>query len=437
MTTHTQNEEQFLSGGFLKGELHPPGDKSISHRSVIFGSLASGTSHFKNFLQSEDCLRTLEAFKQMGVTAKLEGDELTLEGVGLEGLKAPQSDLEMGNSGTSTRLLLGVLAAQKFTTHLKGDPSLSQRPMLRVVEPLRQMGAQIDGEDKGNLLPLTVSEASLQGIQYRLPVASAQVKSALLLAGLFAGGVTEIEEPTPSRDHTERAFQAFGAPYEKNGSLHRIQSGSLQAVSYEIPADVSSAAFFIVGALISTDSEVCLRRVGLNPTRSGLLSVLERMGADIKIENRVDAIEPYGDLIIRSSQLKGTVIEGEEIPLLIDELPILALAAALAEGETVIQGAEELRFKESDRIAVMAECLNAVGAQVQELKDGFKIKGVDQLKGGSIEAAGDHRVAMTFAIASLRSEESIQVKGWESVATSYPDFKADLSKLRQWGNGAF
>jgi len=427
-----ENDIEILPGGSIKGELLPPGDKSISHRSVIFGSLAKGESVFTHFLNSEDCHRTLTVFQEMGVKTRMEDDKLMIHGVGLKGLKSPGSSLDMGNSGTSARLLLGILAAQSFSSKVVGDDSLSKRPMDRVVEPLRLMGANIQGRDKGKYLPLEIHEAKLKGIHYKLPVPSAQVKSCLLLAGLYAEGKTEIEEPIISRDHTERALHAFGADYTKEGNVHRVHPfRHLEATSYEIPADISSAAFFIVGALISKNSQIRLKNIGLNMSRIGLLSVLKRMNADIRIENINKGPEPMGDLIVSSSQLKGVRVEKEEIPLLVDEIPILTLAASLAEGETVITGAGELRVKESDRIATMVQNLKAVGARAEELKDGFRIKGVEKLKGGEIQSFGDHRVAMAFAIAGLAGTEPITIDDCRCISTSYPNFFEDLKKLKQ------
>ncbi len=426
------NEIILKPGGSLEGELIPPGDKSISHRSVILGSLAKGRSVFDHFLTSEDCLNTLEAFRKMGVRSELQGERLSIEGRGLWDLAAPASDLDMGNSGTSTRLLLGVLAAQPFNSRLFGDASLSKRPMDRVVKPLTMMGADIEGKGERCLLPLEVKGKKLRGISYTLPVASAQIKSCLMLAGLYVEGETRVSEPEPSRDHTERAFGIFGANYEKQGSVHIVRrTESLKPQSYTIPGDISSAAFFIVGTLIADRSEVRLRQVGLNPTRTGILAVLKRMGAEIRVENEKRSGEPMGDLIIQSSRLKGTVVTPDEIPSLIDEIPILTLAAALAEGETCIVGARELRVKESDRIAVMVKNLRAVGATVDELEDGFRIQGREHLTGGTVESFGDHRVAMTFLIASLASKGDITVKGLDCIATSYPGFFDDLNSLKK------
>jgi len=427
-----KNEIRLEGGGVLCGEINPPGDKSISHRSVILSSLAQGKSAFRHFLTSEDCLDTLEAFKKMGVRSSLAGDVLTVEGVGLDGLRAPASDLDMGNSGTSTRLLLGILAAQPFQSRLFGDSSLSGRPMDRVVNPLRLMGAKIEGREGGRFLPLEVSGKKLSGIRYELPVPSAQVKSCLLLAGLFAEGRTEVVESLPTRDHTERAFQVFGAPYKRVGSTHEIScANELRPASYAVPGDISSAAFFIVGTLISKGSEIRLKQVGLNPTRTGLLRVLKRMGAKIRIEHEELAGEPSGDLVVSASDLKGTEVLPEEIPSLIDEIPILTLAAACAEGETVIRGAGELRVKESDRISGMARNLKAVGASLEETEDGFRIQGRESLQGGIVDSYGDHRVAMTFVIASLVSRSEITVKGLDCIATSYPSFFEHFDSLRK------
>ena len=426
-----KENEAFKAGGNLRGEITPPGDKSISHRASILGSLAQGKSQFKHFLVSGDSLSTLNAFKKMGVNYELSQDELVIEGVGLHGLKAPQGDLDMGNSGTTTRLLMGVLAAQSFEVQLRGDESLSRRPMDRVAEPLRKMGAEIEGHGERCTLPLSVKGKKLKGIHYRLPIPSAQVKSSILLAGLYAEGITEVVESKVTRDHTERAFKAFGVPYRQMNSCHRVEhTDSLQAVSYAIPGDFSSAAFFLVGACISQGSEIRIRNVGLNPTRIGLVQVLRRMGADIRFAHEKNDGEPVGDIIVTSSRLKGTEVGPEEVPLLIDEIPALTLAAALAEGETLIWGARELRVKESDRIRAMSQTLNRIGARVEELDDGFRIQGLDHLTGGAVSSFGDHRVAMTLCLGNLVSQKPIRVEGLECIQTSYPSFLDDFNRLK-------
>jgi len=420
--------------GVLKGTLSPPGDKSISHRAIMFGALSQGQSIYDNFLESEDCLHTLKAFQTLGIPIehKPGTGHVVIQGQGLQGLKAPAGELYLGNSGTTMRLLLGVLAGQRFEVTLTGDDSLSSRPMRRVTHPLKQMGAQIKGREQGNFAPMTIRGGKLKGIDFENKWGSAQVKSCLLLASLYAEGKTRSHEWIPSRDHTERFLQACGVKVSLEDSWLSLEKPeSLKPLEARIPGDISAAAFFIVGAALCPGSEVTIENVGLNPTRTGLLEVLKRMGAVIEINKCGDIPEPYGSIYVKGSKLKGTRIAKAEIPSLIDELPILMAAMALAEGESLVSGAEELRVKETDRIHSMVTNLNAVGGDAQELPDGCLIRGVKRFKGGSIQSFGDHRTAMSFAIASLASEGDMIIDDTSSVATSYPHFFNDFKTLRE------
>ena len=416
-------------GGRLQGAVRVPGDKSISHRSIMLGALAEGVTEIQGFLEGEDALATLQAFRDMGVV--IEGPhhgEVRVHGVGLHGLKAPADTLYMGNSGTSMRLLMGLLAGQAFDSELIGDASLSRRPMGRVAEPLRGMGARIDTGDEGRPPVRIHGGQRLQGIDYDLPVASAQVKSALLLAGLYADGETRVTEPATTRDHTERMLAGLGYALEREQVSVRLRGGGqLRACELDVPGDISSAAFFLVGASIAADSEVVLSHVGINPTRTGVLGILERMGADIRVENRREAGgEPVADLRVKSATLRGITIPPELVPLAIDEFPALFVAAACAEGETVLRGAEELRVKESDRIQVMADGLATLGVEVETFPDGLRIRG-GRLGGGEVDSHGDHRVAMSFAMAALRAESPITIRDCANVGTSFPGF-AELAR---------
>lgn len=422
------NDLIFLAqpGGSLSGRIRVPGDKSISHRSIMLGSLAAGTTEVEGFLEGEDALATIQAFRDMGVV--IEGPHhgrVTVHGVGLHGLKAPAGPLYMGNSGTSMRLLSGLLAAQPFDTVLTGDPSLSKRPMNRVAKPLREMGAVIETGPDGRP-PLAIKGGQkLTGMHYDMPVASAQVKSCLLLAGLYAEGATSVTEPAPTRDHTERMLRGFGYPVEVQGSTARVESGhALTATQIEVPADISSAAFFLVAASIAEGSELVLEHVGINPTRTGVIDILKLMGGDISLENqRVVGGEPVADLRVRSAKLKGIEIPENLVPLAIDEFPVLFVAAACAEGRTVLRGAEELRVKESDRIQVMADGLQALGVKAEPTADGIVIDG-GPIGGGEVWAHGDHRIAMSFSVASLRASAPIRIHDCANVATSFPNFLA-------------
>ncbi len=412
------------AGGSLKGQIRVPGDKSISHRAIMLGSLADGVTEIHGFLEGDDPMATLRAFRAMGV--RIEGPEqghVVVHGVGLHGLKEPSQSLDLGNSGTSMRLLSGLLAAQPFDITLTGDDSLSGRPMRRVTEPLAAMGARIESSEEGTP-PLRISGGqSLQGIEYEMPVASAQVKSCLLLAGLYAIGRTCVVEPDPSRDHTERMLQGFGYTVERDGNKVCLQGGgTLEAMHIEVPGDISSAAFFMVGAAISEDSDVLLKNVGINPTRIGVISILRQMGADITLENESTAgAEPVADIRVRGSHLQGITIPEQQVPLAIDEFPALFVAAACAEGETVLTGARELRVKESDRIQAMADGLLELGIDARPTEDGIVIQG-GQMGGGTVDSHGDHRIAMAFAMAGLRASSPVVINDCANVKTSFPDF---------------
>ncbi len=416
---------QVDQGGSLSGCLRVPGDKSISHRAVIFGSLAEGVTEVSGFLEGEDALRTVAAFREMGVTiVGPEEGELKIYGVGKQGLLAPRMPLNMGNSGTAMRLMAGLLAAQTFDSELYGDESLNGRPMSRVAEPLCLMGAQIDTEANGTP-PLKIKGSSLHGIHYDMPVASAQVKSCLLLAGMYADGETSVTEPGICRDHTERMLLGFSFPVSGGYPETRVTIDShhkLSATRIDIPADISSAAFFLVAASIAPGSDLLLEHVGINPTRIGIINLLQLMGADIAIESeREVGGEPVADLRVRHSELQGINIPVEQVPLAIDEFPVLFVAAACAHGETLLRGAEELRVKESDRLEAMAQGLSALGIELETFADGIRIRG-GQLQGGEIDSKGDHRIAMAFAVAALRASGPICIKNCQNVATSFPRF---------------
>jgi 3-phosphoshikimate 1-carboxyvinyltransferase len=411
-------------GGCLKGTFRVPGDKSISHRSIMLGSLAEGITHITGFLEGEDSLATLEAFRSLGVSISGPvNSEVTIEGVGMRGLKTPDAPLDLGNSGTSMRLLSGLLAGQGLDITLVGDSSLSGRPMRRVTDPLRQMGAQVETTEQGTA-PLVIRPVErLKAINYELPVASAQIKSCLLLAGLYAEGETTVTEPAPTRDHTERMLDGFGYRVKRDANRISVSGGGkLTACDIDVPADISSAAFFLVGATISPGSDIVLEHVGINPTRDGVINILRLMGADIEILNRRNVGgEPVADLRVRSAPLHGIDIPEDQVPLAIDEFPALFVAAACAEGVTRLTGAEELRVKESDRIQVMADGLAILGADVTPTPDGIVIQG-GSLTGGRVNSHGDHRIAMSFAMAALRAQGEIVIDDCSNVNTSFPGF---------------
>ncbi len=419
--------------GVLKGEFFPPGDKSISHRAVMFGALSLGTSTYTHFLQGEDCLHTMQAFQAMGIDIQLDQKlgKVVVHGKGVHGLTDPKRELYLGNSGTSIRLLMGILSGQRFETTLSGDPSLSSRPMKRVTDPLKKMGAQIKGRDNGNYAPLTIRGGKLQGIDFENKLASAQVKSAILFAGIYAEGKTRIREPLLSRDHSERFLTAAGANFKQEDGWLVIEKSELKAMDGQIPGDISSAAFFMTGAAMIPGSEVTVRDVCLNPTRTGIIHVLKRMGANLEVRETQKHPEPLGDIHIRGARLKGTRITREEIPSLVDELPILMVAMALAEGESIISGAEELRVKETDRIHSMVTNLKIVGAQIDELPDGCVIRGVERLHGGTVTSFADHRTAMSMAIATLATDGDLTIEDTDCVATSFPSFFKDFERLKK------
>jgi len=421
------NKIRFLArpGGRLQGRLRVPGDKSISHRSIMLGSLAEGTTHVSGFLEGEDSLATLRAFRAMGV--RIEGPRdgrVTIEGVGMHGLRAPDQPLDLGNSGTSMRLMSGLLAGQGMDVTLVGDASLSRRPMKRVTGPLGLMGADLETTEAGTA-PLRIrSVERLTPIDYEMPVASAQVKSCLLMAGMYADGETCVSEPAPTRDHTERMLQGFGYPVARTANRACITGGgSLTACDIDVPADISSAAFFLVAASIAEGSDLLLEHVGMNPTRDGVINILRLMGADIEVLDRCEVGgEPVADLRVRSAGLRGIRIPEDQVPLAIDEFPVLFVAAACADGETVLTGAEELRVKESDRIQVMADGLASLGVDARPTPDGIVIQGGGNIGGGRVDSHGDHRIAMAFTMAALRAQGDIEIDDCANVDTSFPRF---------------
>ena len=421
---------KFRKCGSLRGELTIPGDKSISHRSVMFGSLAKGTTEIYDFLQGADCLSTISCFRNMGVEIENKGNCVLVHGNGLHGLKKPDSVLDCGNSGTTTRLISGILSAQDFSVTLTGDASIQKRPMRRIIQPLSQMGAKICSIQGNDCAPLEIEGTRLHGIHYLSPVASAQVKSAILLAGLYADGETKVTEPFLSRDHTERMLRSFGARVENQGTTARIlPAEELYGQKLRVPGDISSAAFFLAAGLIIPGSELLLKHVVVNPTRDGILRVCRAMGGNITILNETSEGEPAADILVTSSSLHGTVIEGAIIPTLIDELPIIAAMACFAEGDTIIRDAAELKVKESNRIEVMVRNLSAMGADVEETEDGMIIHGGRPLHGAVIDSRLDHRIAMTFAVAGCMADGETEILGAECVNISYPGFYEDLKGL--------
>jgi len=416
----------------LKGTIRLPGDKSISHRAVMLGSLAQGKIEVEGFLAAEDCLNTMRAFQSMGIEIKQDNNHLVIHGQGLHGLKKPKEIIDVGNSGTTIRLILGILSAQEFNSRITGDESIRRRPMKRVIEPLTQMGAKIVAQ-KENFAPLQIyGNPNLLPIRYLLPIASAQVKSAILLAGLFTSGVTSVIEPMPTRDHTERMLNFLGAQIIKDDLIISITGGVPLRGNrkIEIAADISSAAFFIAAACLVEKAEIILLNVGVNPTRIGIIDVLAKMGANIELKNqRMLSGEPVADIVVKSSKLKGTSISGAIIPRVIDEIPILTVVACLAEGRTEIREAKELRVKETDRIKSMATELNKMGAKVIEVEDGLVIDGVKSLKGAEVESYGDHRTAMSLAIAGLVAEDETKINNVACIHTSFPEFEEILNSL--------
>lgn len=423
---HVANSLTVAPGGALTGSILVPGDKSVSHRAVMFGALADGLCQISDCLLGEDVLATIDAFRALGVVIDNHGDgRLTVHGVGVDGLRAPRAALYLGNSGTSMRLLCGILAGAGLPATLSGDPSLSRRPMRRVAEPLNQMGARLSTSAGGTPPVSLAGGGRLHGIDYVLPVASAQVKSAVLLAGLYAEGTTRVTEPAPTRDHTELMLSACGVGLECHAGTISLHGGQrLKPFEITVPADISSAAFFIVGAAIAPGSCLTMPAVGINPTRIGVLEIMQAMGADIECgAARTCGSEPVADLTVRGSQLQGIEIPAAAVPLAIDEFPAIFIGAACARGRTVLHGAEELRHKESDRIAVMATGLATLGIEVEVYSDGIAIEG-GQLRGGEIDAQGDHRIAMAFAMAALRADGPITIHNAANIATSFPSFIA-------------
>jgi 3-phosphoshikimate 1-carboxyvinyltransferase len=415
----------------VKGEIRVPGDKSISHRAALLGGMAFGETHISNFLLGQDCLSTLRCLKQLGVAWERQGTEVWLQGNGMESWQEPTDVLDAGNSGTTFRLMLGALAGSPFSVTFSGDDSLRSRPMRRVTGPLKQMGASVLGRSGGNLAPLTMLGGQLIGGSFQTEVASAQVKSAILLAGLRAKGETSVQEPSLSRDHTERMLRGFGVEVFSDKTLVKVQGGShLTGQVVSVPGDVSSAAFFLVLGSLVRKGEILLSDVGINPTRTGIIDVLQAMGADIELlDQAVICGEPRATLRVRPSKLKGIELGGNLIPRLIDEIPIIALAASLAEGETVIRDAAELRVKETDRIKCVAEGLNTLGAKIEELPDGLRIQGQTTLRGGEASSFGDHRLAMTWAVAGMLSAEGVSVEDMAAADVSYPDFLEVIKKV--------
>ncbi len=421
---------EFKSVKKCRGEITVPGDKSISHRAVMFGSLAKGTTQVTGFLKGADCLSTISCFRQLGVSIEEKDQKIYIHGKGLHGLSTPDSILDAGNSGTTTRLISGILSGQNFSSTITGDASIQKRPMKRIITPLSQMGASIKSVHGNDCAPLCISPASLHGITYQSPVASAQVKSSILLAGLYADGITTVKEPAISRNHTEIMLKSFGATVHTEGlSASILPEPDLTALEISVPGDISSAAYFIAAGLIVPGSEIRIRHVGINPTRDGILQVAKAMGGNITLENVSESGEPTADIVVRSSSLHGTTIEGAIIPTLIDELPVIAIMAAAAEGTTVIRDAAELKVKESNRIEVMVENLSAMGCDITATEDGMIIKGGNTLHGAEIDSHLDHRIAMSFAIASLIADGVTKIKDASCVNISYPSFYQDLASL--------
>ena len=418
--------------GPIRGEISVPGDKSISHRAVMFGALAKGTTEVTHFLQGADCLSTIDCFRRMGIDIENTPSRILVHGKGLGGLTAPSAALDVGNSGTTLRLISGILSGQDFKVLLDGDASIRRRPMKRIMTPLSMMGADIESLKGNGCAPLSIAGRPLHAIHYQSPVASAQVKSCVLLAGLYADGTTRVTEPALSRNHTELMLHFFGAQVHSEGTTVSIQpSPALEGRFIQVPGDISSAAYFIAAALLIPGSEVLIRNVGVNPTRDGILRVCQAMGADItRLNERSDSGEPTADLLVRHSSLRGTVIEGDLIPTLIDELPVIAVMAALAKGTTVIRDAAELKVKESDRIQVMTENLTRMGADVEATEDGMIIHGGSSLQGTIIDSHQDHRVAMSFAVAALAAEGETEIRDADCVSISYPEFYQDLASLQ-------
>ncbi|MDO4324802.1 MAG: 3-phosphoshikimate 1-carboxyvinyltransferase [bacterium] len=424
---------KFSKSSALRGEITVPGDKSISHRSVMFGSISRGTTEITGFLQGADCLSTIACFQKMGIEIENRGDTVLVHGKGLHGLCAPSGILDCGNSGTTTRLISGILAGQNFSSTLTGDASIQKRPMRRIMEPLSMMGAKITSLHQNDCAPLAIEGTALHGIHYQSKVASAQVKSSILLAGLYADGKTSVTEPYLSRNHSELMLRHFGAEVTSEGNTASILPATeLYGQKIHVPGDISSATYFIAAALMVPGSEILIKNVGINPTRDGILRVCKAMGADITLLNETAASgEPTADILVRHSPIHGTVIEGAIIPTLIDEIPMIAAMACFAEGETIIRDAQELKVKESNRLDVMVRALTSMGADVTGTDDGMIIRGGRTLHGAMIDSHLDHRIAMTFAVTGLAAEGETTIKDADCVNISYPAFYQDLEKLQQ------
>lgn len=412
----------------LTGEVTVPGDKSISHRGIMLGAIAKGTTSITNFLKGADCLSTIACFRKMGIEIEEKGKEILVHGKGLHGLQAPDVILDAGNSGTTTRLISGILAGQNFSCELTGDASIQKRPMKRIITPLSLMGANIESIRGNDCAPLRIHGTSLKGIHYDSPVASAQVKSCILFAGMYADQKTSVTEPYLSRNHSELMLGSFGADIHTEGNTSVISPEPLlYGQEVAVPGDISSAAYFIAAALLIPSSELLIKNVGINPTRDGILRVCHKMGASIELLNkRIQCGEPVADLLVKHSPLKGTVIEGAIIPTLIDELPVIAVMAACAEGETIIRDAQELKVKESNRLEILVHHLTAMGCDVTGTEDGMIIRGGRPLKGAVLESHLDHRIAMSFAVAGLVAEGETEILNADCVNISYPDFYRDL-----------
>lgn len=421
----------FKKSAPLRGEITVPGDKSISHRAVMLGSLAKGTTSITNFLNGADCLSTISCFKKMGIEIEQLPSEILIHGKGLHGLQPPKAILDAGNSGTTTRLLAGILAGQSFTSTLTGDASIKKRPMTRIIAPLSQMGGQVESLSNNGCAPLKITGHSLTPIHYISPVSSAQVKSCILLAGMYADGFTKITEPFLSRNHSELMMRAFGAQVTSEGTTATIIGNPvLEGQKVVVPGDISSAAYFIAAALLIPGSELLIKDVGINPTRNGILKVCEEMGADIQLLNKREYCqEPVADILVKYSPLKSVIIEGSRIPTLIDELPIIAVMAACAQGTTIIRDAEELKVKESNRLDIIIQHLTSMGADITPLENGMEIRGGNPLKGTTLDSHLDHRIAMSFAIAGMVSNGATEILNASCVDISYPEFYGDLARL--------
>ncbi|MGD7045430.1 3-phosphoshikimate 1-carboxyvinyltransferase [Jeotgalibacillus proteolyticus] len=420
----------FFQNPVLKGSIKVPGDKSISHRSIMFGALAHGKTTVRGFLKGDDCLSTIKCFRSMGVQIDEMDDEIVIHGVGFQGLKEPKDLLDVGNSGTTTRLLLGILAGLPFHSVVIGDDSIASRPMRRVTDPLKQMGADIDGRENGQYTPISIRGGKLSPIEFVMPHASAQLKSAIIFAGLQTEGITTIIEPEKTRDHTERMIKHFGGSINREHNRITIEGGQqLKGQTVQVPGDISSAAFFLAAGAAVKGSELTLTDVGVNPTRDGIIDVLIRMGADLTIHTEEEKAEPVANLVIKGSQLKAVDIGGAIIPKLIDEIPIIALLATQANGTTTIRNAEELKVKETNRIDAVVQELKKLGADIEATEDGMKIHGPAPLHGGKVSSRGDHRIGMMLAVASLLTGEEVQIENFEAISVSYPDFLSHLESI--------